>query len=484
MKSKYICIVILATSLSFFTDACKKFVQIGPPNTQIVTASVFNNSNAVTAALLNIYIGMVSNAESWSISQNQGLLADELTTYSTDLGQLQFYTNSMTATNITEGGDWVTAYNYIYQANALIAGLENNESISSSINNQITGEALFIRAFWHFYLTNMYGSIPLVTTTAYNVNESIGRTSRTLVYSQVIKDLQQAKGLLNANYVDATDTAITSDRIRPNKSAAAALLARVFLYAGQYDSAESESTDVINITTLYHLCTNLSGPNSVFLMNSTEAIWQLGVPDPPPFASNTPDANNFILIAAPGTSIANSCVISPELLNAFEPGDQRMVNWVGAYTVSNPTINYYFPYKYQSYNTTTITEYTMVLRLAEQYLIRAEAEANLGDMADATTDLNIIRARAGLGTSPTLTGSASLQQADSAILHERQVELFTEWGHRWFDLNRIDSINSVMSLPGNISQSKGGSWNVDWQLYPIPQSEIMADVNLTQNPGY
>ena len=126
----------------------------------------------------------------------------------------------------------------------------------------------------------------------------------------------------------------------------------------------------------------------------------------------------------------------------------------------------------------------MVLRLAEQYLIRAEAEANLGDMVDATKDLNAVRARAGLGPSPTLTASSSLQQADSAILHERQVELFTEWGHRWFDLIRTGTVNTVLGSPGNVCQAKGGVWSSTSELFPIPESQILDDPNLGQNPGY
>jgi hypothetical protein len=471
--------LIVASCLVVLNFSCKKFVEISPPDTQIVTASVFNNTSAVTASLLSIYTKMVSNNQSWAISQDQGLLADELTTFSTSSAMIQFYTNSMAAAS--NNGPWNLAYNYIYQANAIIEGLQNNAYINPAIAQQLTGEAKFIRAFWHFYLANIYGDVPLVTTTAYTVNELMARTARAQVYNQIIKDLQNAQVLLNANYVDASDTAQTTDRIRPNKSVASALLARVYLFTGQYDSAQAQATSVINNTMLYSLCANLSGSNSVFLMNSTEAIWQLGVPNPPPVSSNTPDANYFILTAAPGTGTGNSCIISTQLLNAFEPGDHRKTNWIGVYTGTNPAANYYFPYKYKSYNTSKVTEYTMVLRLAEQYLIRAEAEAQQGNTNGAVADLNVIRLRAGLQA---YSGATDLASLLAAILHERQVELFTEWGHRWFDLIRTGAVNTVMGSPGNVCQAKGGTWNSDWQLYPIPQSEIVNDANLQQNPGY
>ncbi len=87
---------------------------------------------------------------------------------------------------------------------------------------------------------------------------------------------------------------------------------------------------------------------------------------------------------------------------------------------------------------------------------------NLGDMTDAAKDLNIIRARAGLPPSSQLTSSSNLQQADSAILHEEQTELFTEWGHRWFDLNRTGAVTILMGSPGNVYQYKNNgmeTWN-------------------------
>ena len=417
------------------------------------------------------------------MAEHQGLLSDELTNYSKLLQYVQFYTNALVA--VDNYGDWGNAYNYIYQANAIIQGLQNNSNISSAIEQQLTGEALFIRAFWHFYLTSMYGDVPLVTTTDYTFNASISRTPQSQVYAQIILDLRAADSLLNVNYVDATDTAITTQRVRPTKGAADALLARAYLYTQQYDSAKIEASKVIS-NNQYQLCTDLSllmNPNSsnfVFMANSTEAIWQLATPLPN--LVNTNDAETFILFGAPGSGNA-PVSLSRQLLNSFEAGDLRRQNWIDSIIVGGG-ITYYFPYKYHAVNTKIIFEYTMVLRLAEQYLIRAEAEAQLGDMTDAAIDLNTIRTRANLGPSPTLTASSSLQQADSAILHERQVELFTEWGHRWFDLIRMDSANNVMGAPGNVCHYKGGAWNLDWQLYPIPQTEISSDPRLTQNPGY
>lgn len=469
---------ILFSCLTIFAllPACKKFVEIAPPETKLVTASVFTNNASATAALTNIYTQMFSKSESYLISQADGLLSDELTNYSTATPQTQYYRNAMVATQ-PNTGEWTNAYSFVYQANAIIEALKDNPAISPAVINQLTGEAKFIRAFWHFYLTNTYGEVPLVTTTAYNVNGTIARTGKSEVFQQIISDLKDAQDLLNSNYVDASDTVTTTERVRPTKWAASGLLARAYLYTKKYDSAELQATAVISNKSLY----DTVSLNNVFLKSSKEAIWQIATPLPASSNQNTVDGYYYILQGAPSTSNAGSSTLSPQLLNSFESNDQRRTNWVSSITKN--AIIYYFPYKYKVYTSANISEYTMVLRLAEQYLIRAEARAQQGNLNGAIADLDIIRKRAGLpliaNTNPGIGQSALL----TAILHERQVELFTEWGHRWFDLIRTNNISSVMSI---ITPLKGGTWNPDGHqtLYPIPQKDRDANPNLSQNDGY
>ena len=116
----------------------------------------------------------------------------------------------------------------------------------------------------------------------------------------------------------------------------------------------------------------------------------------------------------------------------------------------------------------------MVLRLAEQYLIRAEARAQQNNISGSQSDLNLIRNRAGLVNTAANDKTALL----TAIEHERQVELFTEWGHRWLDLKRTNRADAVL---GPI---KAPNWQPTDMLYPIPQTQIANDPNVHQNPGY
>src|SRR5579859_119805 len=135
-------LVIIKRPILFFlivacTIGCKKFVQIGPPTTQLATASVFSSGAAATAAQIAIYVKMFN--ESWNMAQAGGLLSDELTNYSTATTQLQYYANAMTALN--GPGPWKNAYGYIYEANDIIARLQNNGNVPPQIAAQLIGEA-------------------------------------------------------------------------------------------------------------------------------------------------------------------------------------------------------------------------------------------------------------------------------------------------------------------------------------------------------
>jgi hypothetical protein len=486
-KSKgMIALVFLLLALSL--QNCKKFVQIPPPNTQLVTGSVFANNATATSAQIAIYAQMAGDQESYTMAQNMGLYADELqNNSSTSSNLIDLYTNNLSVSADDLTGPWVHYYNYIFGANSVISGLQATAGCSPAVKMQLTGEALFTRAFLHFYLTNIYGAVPLVLTTDPNITGKLARTPRVQVLQQVVTDLQSAVSLLNSNYVDGTDTVVTTQRLRPNKAAALALLARTYLYLGDYSGnqayyvkADSAATAVIGNSNY-----SLSSLSGVFLENSTEAIWQWQLPQPSTI--DTYDGDYFILTGAPGTGTGNSSTISSQLMGSFESGDQRMTNWIGSVTAGGNT--YYFPYKYKVGNTYANKEYVMVLRLAEQYLIRAEARAHEGNLTGSAADLNMIRTRAGLPNTTATTSPTLLL----AILHEEQVELFTEWGHRWFDLQRAFNTNlatnaaTIMNSTGqNVCAAKGGIWNSDNHqlLFPVPQLDINADYNLSQNPGY
>jgi hypothetical protein len=202
--------------------------------------------------------------------------------------------------------------------------------------------------------------------------------------------------------------------------------------------------------------------NSVFIKTSNEVILQ---------AANTTGVTSWGGEFIPASTTPN-VVLYDTLANTFEAGDQRKVNWTKSMVYGGKT--YYYPYKYKIRSGTSGNEYHVVLRLAELYLIRAEARANQNNLSGALDDINQVRQRAGLSAL-----SASITQADllNALEHERWVELFTEWADRWFNLKRTGKADAVLPLIKP-------QWKPTQKLYPIPMSQLQANVNLVNNPGY
>jgi hypothetical protein len=268
--------------------------------------------------------------------------------------------------------------------------------------------------------------------------------------------MEQAAKLLPINYVG-------SDRVRPNRAAAQAMLARICLYMELWEEATNYASAVINQKELYTWPVPL---NVVFLKDSRSTIWQLM---PVTAGRNTYEGNSNIFTQGPPPSAA----ISSELLNAFSSKDQRKTQWVKAVSTGGTT--WYHPYKYKQQSSTAASvEYSIVLRVSEQYLIRAEARAHYGDLIGAKEDVNKIRNQAGLDDTDALTSSEIID----AVLAERRLELFTEHGHRFFDLKRTGKLNAVLS------PVKPQWKNTNSQL-PLPESELLLNPNLNpQNEGY
>jgi hypothetical protein len=117
--------------------------------------------------------------------------------------------------------------------------LSGAKNLTLGLRSQLIGEAKFVRAFCYFYLVNLFGDVPLVTSTSYTVNTGLGRTSVNEIYQQIIQDLKEAQEMLSTSYP-------TPGKVRPNKWAATALLARAYLYMGNWADAEAQATAIID----------------------------------------------------------------------------------------------------------------------------------------------------------------------------------------------------------------------------------------------
>lgn len=468
--------------IAFILSSCEKLVDVAPPVTSTTGASLYNSDPTAISAVTSIYAQLSSGNNSFAtgnkgLSFLGGLSSDEFNLFSgvsTSDYKYFYYTNSLytNTTNSTSPGTepWSSLYYTIYNCNAAIDGLSGASPVTPAIKKQLLGESQFMRAFCYFYVSNLYGDAPLALGIDYKQNSTLKRSATALIYQQIIKDLIDAKNNLSDQYLDGSLLQTTGERVRPSKWAAIALLARVYLYIGEWEKAETEASNVINNSALY----TLNSLNAVFLKESVETIWAL---QPVNTGWNTEEAKIFILPLTGPNRSSQPVYLSSFLLNSFETGDQRKQIWIDSMKTTSGKI-YYYPakYKIKTYGS-DVSEYLIVLRLAEQHLIRAEARVQQG-MLNGKDDLNIIRRRAGLTDYAGATDKNSLLKA---ILRERQVEFLSEWGNRWFDLKRTNNVDAVMPA---VSSQKGGIWSSYKQWYPLPARDLETDPNLHQNTGY
>jgi starch-binding outer membrane protein, SusD/RagB family len=462
--------------------SCSKLVEVDPPITNTNGDNVFNEDHTAMAVMTGLYTKMSSaytsdlNGRLTNIFFTTGLTGDELDLNDrTNTYYNLYYSNNISPIEST----WFYIYNMIFIANSAIEKLPTGTQLTPSVKNQALGEAKFMRGLCYFYLVNLYGGVPLALSTDYKATELLPRASVEELYDQILLDVKDAQSLLSATFVGNDGVSATDERTRPNHWAATALLARVYLYRGRWQEAEAESNKIIENNSLF----SLADLNTVFIKNNREAIWQLqpvGVPEER--TANTREGQLLKILPENNTPLVT---LSENLAGSFDSRDMRRQHWISSVTTTGG-LEYIYASKYKIGDESHETqEYSTVMRLAEQYLIRAESRINMGRVADGIEDLNTIRSRAtDLNADPAdqlsqLSPSLSKEEALLAVENERRHELFTEWGHRWFDLKRTERADAVLAVvkPG---------WQTTDQLFPLPGNDVATNINLRghQNAGY
>lgn len=470
---KLLILFFTACTLLFSVTSCKKFADVEPASNIFRASDVFSGDATVKSGIAGMYSSAYftyGDAFQTDIAICPAITADELQLVGANTNYEPFFKNTINANSSNLTGYWNGMYKVNYMANAMLEGVEVNKgNISPALDSLAKGESYFMRAFCHFNLVNWFGDVPLVLNTDAKTNNRLTKTSAAAVMLQIIEDLKTAKPLLRSDYLSS----IGNNRLRANKFAASALLARAYLYTGQWALAEAEATSVINMTTLYKLLPR-ADIGKVFYPNSLESIWQMNnnsTTGLSAYRGSTAIGGFFLSYETPPMEF------TPGFDAAFEPGDLRRLNWTReiTYVVGGVTYKNRFPVKYKNVFPTTgaTAEAYCYLRLAEQYLIRAEARAQQGQTGTAAQDLNAVRDRAGLG----VTLAATKESLLLAIEQERRVELFTEGGHRLFDLRRTGRADLVLG-------AAKPTWNPLKALFPIPNVEILNNPNLVQNNGY
>lgn len=380
-------------------------------------------------------------------------------------GQLDLF--STIPSNGILSQNWKDAYVAIQRANVVLNRIADIPYQSDSIKTARIGAMKFIRALVYFNLVRVYGDVPLVTkeTTDPNAYFGQGRTPKDSVYTQVISDLQDAIAGLPLK-ADKTGAA--------RKSAAQALLGKVYLTLGRYEDAIHILQDVV--TAGQHNL--MASPDKVFALNNennAEIIFAVQ------YASGVNGNTEGSALqqqfspsgfesGAKGHNLPNV-----SLYKLYASNDTRRGVYVDTTKQGVPYCKKYFP------NTANLIDGGsdfVVLRYADVLLMLAEAYNESGNSGEALNALNQVRKRAGLNDFE----SADKTALGAEIALERQLELIGE-GHRWFDLLRQGNAVQVMNA-WFTSQSINIQINSHNLLMPVPQDQINTDPAIKQNDGY
>ncbi len=355
-------------------------------------------------------------------------------TWQQRVGQNESYTDYY-----TENGTWTKIYYCINVANNILSSV-NDVPCVTEVEQQgvhkVKGEAHFLRAYYYFWLANLYGKpynaataetdlcVPLKTS---DVVEDKKFTRQTVaeVYRQVLADLSAAESELKQ--VKTPKLSI----YRADSTACHLLQSRVYLYMQQWDKASLYAKKVM---AAHPALTNLNTATGKFLVkDNAENIFSMG-------GNDVHRIFNYI---------CQSYSVSKELYDAYSSNDLRKSQWYwkkgqfigpvrvtvnNLYTSYDATNGSYYERAYSENGQQEEVSGQFLMRSAEAYLNEAEAEAYLGHDEEARRVLNLLRANR-FSASSNNEVTASGAELITSIRNERRRELALE-GHRWFDLRR------------------------------------------------
>jgi len=466
MKLKTLSLGLLAAGL---LAACDSPLDTNP-SASIPADEALDTPDELAVAVNGLYDAYQDNG----IDFNRNLLiypelyADNLDFFDTYVTDEEVYGLDVNPTNSGVGGLWQGAYDGINRANEVLAALPLVEELSADEVAQYRGEALFVRSHMYFILSQFFGGVPLVETPTRSIptpeEAEIERSTLAQTQALVERDLREARDLLGDPLYNG----------RAGYYAATALLARVNLYMGDYDDAYDFSNEVIEEGP-YELVDdyaanwrNKNGPESILEVQYT-------VNDPSSFSGWLHYQGRWSFSPSENLALSYFEEVSDDSVN-FDP--ERFDLVVAQTPGGGLYVGKYFRIESSDDN-------FILLRLAEQYLIRSEAAARQGDLGQAIADINTIRNRSSVYSGSELISglgelSSDIDTQDEVLmanLEERRRELAIE-GHRFFDLRRL---RDVPDIGAYVDALYGDEFRL---LFPIPQTERDANTLLSQNPGY
>lgn len=451
LKKKYL--TILFASLLVFITGCEDLLE--PKPVDILTNDiVLNESKDVANVRIGLYNAFRVIAPATVIAGD--FTADMLIHNGTFSQYRELGTKQITSGNASVATLWGAIYNTVYISNFILEKLPEVPGVPTNQRNSVLATAHFLRGYAYFIGLYTYGGIPKVLTTSIETNRNISRATDQEILDLVIEDYEFALTNLpeeseNAGFV--------------NQYAVKAALARLYLYLGDWSEAESYANDVIN-SDIYTLEPEFSSVvNNDF---TNEAIFEVGYSSADDPGTNGNIGMNYLFEGRREIIPSNQAIIA---LASTDAGDRLSSIEFNTEDLQG-TDNGWSVVKYGTADEDNNN--VVVFRLAEMFLIRAEARAQLGNVTGAREDINVLRTRA---NAPLVT-EVSQNQMLLLIEEERRYELAFE-GHRWYDLVRTGRVDAIMP-------SFNSNWKTTYNLWPIPQREIQNNPSLVgnQNPGY
>ncbi len=494
----------LAAALVITLGACKKsFVDLTPKG-QFLTANYYSDQSQAFGALVGTYDVVRKNSggfENMITMMNAG--CDDNVAGgggATDGAGIQGFSNYTLNAVIMPGSFWNDHYQGIFRANTLLLKLPNT-SMDAALKTRYAAEAKALRALYYFNLVRLFKNIPLLlepltATNMYDVTQATPRS----VYDQIEKDLTEAMAVLPNTVTLSTDAG------RFTKGAAQALLGKVYLYDNKGSLAAAQLAEVNGATPGgtsvygYHLLSNFNDLWVVANKFNTESILECahssaGNSDWGWWGSGADEGNTVNVMVGPRSYSRPAGSTAPDLpsgwsfnvftqdfydfiktdprfgatvfdLKALQAAGQA--DYIAGYQNTGYFLNKFLPRRADVRTGGGALELnykqnTYVIRLADTYLMEAEALGGTGARAQALLDA--VRARVGLPSVP-----VSL----AAIKTERRAELAGE-GHRFFDLVRWGDAASKLGSRGFTAGKN--------EIFPIPFNELQG-TKLVQNPGY
>ena len=533
---KYLKIITLFSLMISFMTSCHRDLD-QPPVSSLTIDQFFNTLEEAEIAVNGIYDVFGTQYYQYYIKMTDHG-SHVSTTFQNNQNQNKFAYYTYTSGDKDLQDVWFSAYKGIYRANMVINRLDDilidtNNVDAVKFKARLKGEAQFVRALLYFNLVRFWGDVPFVTEELLDFNDDANvyrsRTESTIIYDQIISDLLEAeKTLYHASWVSATDAPSYSEgeRGRATIGAAKGLLSKVYLTRASWPLNQSEymqdaydkSLELINDNhyeldnDLHHLLTP-DGENSREWLFMAEFNYS-GLQGSVYGGFQNPTGNS-------GATDFGFGRVSPTLnfYNKFDVTDARLTFMAqGKFKADNsiqPSLNtkqwksykYRFQVKPQGRFITDMN--APILRFADVLLINAEAANELNMETEALTSLNRVLKRArefGASLDPALYGASPLdilvgnsqEDLKEIIFWERAKELAFE-GHSKLDLIRAGETKFLEELSkenqkwsskytsfpeGNKTQTWGINVAPYKMLYPIPEAEIGANYNLSQNPGY